>query len=934
MFIANLSIKRPVFITVIIIALLTVGIVCYSGLPINQYPDTDVPYVMINITERGASPDQIESKVTKRVEDAVGEISGVKHITSTINDGVSMTNIEFDMDVSTDKALQDVKDKIDGIKGTLPRDIDDPVISKLDMSAQAIISLVVTGPMSNKDLSAVVNDTITKRLNTIKGIGSITTYGTRDREIHILLDKQKLLQYNITPAQVTACFNNDNVDASSGKITGDNRVISLRTNSSIKNANDFLNILIANKNGVEIRVRDVATLEDGLTDRSSLSYYDGKEAIGIYIVKQSGSNTVQVADDIKNEVSSIQKLMPKGVNIVIINDNSIDIRNTVTDVEKTIIEGCILAVLIIFLFLKEPSSTGISAISLPVSIITTFIFLKLLGFSLNMMSLMGLSLSVGLLVDDAIVVIENVSRHMSMGKTALQAAKDGTSEIGLAVMATSLAVVAVFLPVSMVSGMIGKFFKQFGLTVAASVMVSLFTSFTLVPMLASKFLKHDKKEIPIIGKFLNWFNAQFDKLTTLYGKVLKAALRHRVLTVIIPMFLFVGSILLATQLGMSFISSSDDGKISIQASFDAGATLNKASDITKRMEGVVKKYKGIEYVYSTVSSDKSTITVQLIDKKERKDSTKKIATEMHGDLVKIPGIQLSVNTNTGMGSSKAIQYHIQGQDFNALYNYALKAEKALGSINGSTDVSLSYKSGNPETKIDVDRDKAADLGVDANTVANTLSTLFNGTTVSKYETSKDRYDVKVMLQNDQRKDFDSLDGIYVANNKGNLIPLDQVTKKVFTTSSATIDRYDKYDEIQLSANIADGASQNVNMEFNQLIRGKLAPPNGVTISAGGNASNMTDGFKSLGIALFMGILFIFLVLAAQFESFIDPLAVLFSLPLAIIGAILGLFVGHKELSLMAFIGIIMLMGLLPKMQYCLLTLQSKKENLVWKDQKQ
>lgn len=914
MFIANLSIKRPVFITVIVIALLAIGIVCYNDLPINQYPDTDAPYATIKITENGASPDQIESNITKKIEDAVAQISGVKHITSTITDGVSTTSVEFTLETNGDQALQNVKDKIDSIKDQFPQDADTPVVSKLDMSASAIVSLVVTGNMSNSKLSQIVDDDISKKLNTVKDVGSITVSGEQDREIHIKLDKDKLNAYNITPLDVTNSLGKDNINQASGKISNKDQEISLQTNSSIKKVDDFLNVLITKRNGVEIRVKDIATVEDGLKDRDSLTYYNGKEAIGIDIIKQSGSNTVQVADDIKKKVSEIQKSLPKGVKLQIVTDNSTDIRDSVNDVKQTIIEGCALAILIIFIFLKQWRSTAISAISLPVSFITTFIGLKEMDFSLNMMSLMGLSLSVGLLIDDAIVVIENISRHLSMGKSPIQAAKDGTSEIGLAVMATTCAVAAVFVPIAMVSGMIGKFFKQFGLTVAIAVFVSLFVSLTLVPMLSSKYLRYGKnKKIPLIGGFLDWFNNLFDDLSNKYASFLRVSLEHRKLTLLIVIALFFSSLFLATHLNTSFMTASDDGSISIEASFDAGSTLNSASDTTKTIENIIKKYSGIKYIYSTVKANSATINVKLVDKKQRKESTKEVADKIHNNLIKLPGVQLSVNTNTGMGSGKSIQFNIQGQDFNELYEYALKAEKALKNIQGTTDIAIDYKAGQPEIKLEVDRDKAADLNVDASTISSTLNTLFNGSVVTKFETDEDRYDVRAILQDDQRKDFDSLDNIYISSSDGKMISLDQVTKKVFTTASSTINRYDKTRKITLTANnTSDVSSGKINTEFNNKLTKELAPPNGVTISAGGDQSNMADSFKSLATALGMGILFIFLVLSAQFESFIDPLAILFSLPLAIIGAILGLLVGNKDLNIMSAIGIIMLMGLVTK----------------------
>ncbi|WP_088225589.1 efflux RND transporter permease subunit [Desulfosporosinus sp. FKB] len=915
MFLANLSIKRPVFAVVVIIALLAVGAVSYLGLPIDQYPQTDIPMVSISITESGVSAEQLESNVTKKVEEAVGQISGVKHITSTINEGRSQTTIEFNSGKSIDVAAQDVKDKISGIRGSLPQDIDEPVIQKFDMNSQPILSLVVTGPLPNRDLSQIVDD-ITKQLNTVNGVGSITSYGTQTREIHIKLDNQKMTALNLTASQVTASLGKDNVDMSTGSLSNGDKEVTLRTTSPIKEVDDFRNVLVANRNGTEIRIGDIAQVEDGIEDRDSLSYYKGAEAIGIDIVKQSGENTTQVASDLKKEISKLQGSVPKGVKIEIVDDNSLTIQDSVNEVKKTIIEGCALAIIVVFLFLRNWGSTAISAVALPTSIITTFAAMRIMNFSLNTMSLMGLSLAVGLLIDDAIVVIENIVRHLKMGKSPIQAAKDGTSEIGLAVMATTFTIVSVFLPISLVTGMIGAYFKQFGLTVAASVLVSLFVSFTLVPMLSSKYLNEgapqNKKPGPL-GRFLLWFNESFEKLAGVYSRILKVALRHRGKTIIIAFALFFASLTLLSGLGMSLMESTDNGKVTIEADLDGGTTLDGADKTYKEMEAILNKNSELQYLYTTVTSSKIDITAKFPDKNHRKtnESLSSIGNQIRTELNKIPGISLSITAGSSVMSGKDVQLHFKGNDFNQLLAYSQKAEKILKETPGAVDVSMDYQAGKPEAKIDVDRDRAADLGVSPSDVANTLQTLFNGTVATHYETQKDRYNVKVLLQDNQRKDLDNLKDIYVQGTNG-LVPLDQVTKTVFSTGSTTINRYDKEREIELSANLVGVSTGTFNTQFNNALNSKVKMPVGVSQSAAGSQEMMAESLSGLVTALLMGILFIFLILAAQFESFMDPFAILFSLPFAIIGAILGLYLSHSNLSMMAFIGVIMLMGLVTK----------------------
>ncbi|TGE35519.1 efflux RND transporter permease subunit [Desulfosporosinus fructosivorans] len=915
MFLTDISLKRPVFATVVIIAMLAVGVLSYRGLPINENPKIDIPLIGVSMSLQGTSAEQLESKVTKKVEESVGQISGVKHISSTITEGVSQTVIEFSSGTQVNAATQEIKDKISSIRGTLPQDMDEPIIQKFDFAATPILSFVVTSPLANKDLSQIVEDEIIKKLNTVKGVGSVTTYGAQVREIQIKLDKEKMAALNVTTAEITQGLESDNIDMSSGQVSNGDKEVSIRTNGTVKEVEDFLNVLVANRQGTELRIKDIAQVEDTIKERDSLSYYKGAETIGIDIVKQSGENTTQVVDDLKKEIAEIQTSLPKDVKLDIVNDDSQVIRASVFEVQKTMLEGCILAVLVVFLFLRSGGSTAISALSLPISIISTFAAMYLMKFSLNTMSLMGLSLAVGLLIDDAIVVIENIVRHLNMGESPLQAAKAGTSEIGLAVTATTLTIVAVFLPITMVAGIIGAFFKEFGLTVAFSALISLFVSFTLVPLLASKYVKSEKDELDKkhgpLGRFLVWFNHLFVKLARVYTRILKAALKHRVKTIAIALALFFSSLLLLNSVGTSFLEVADTGKITVAAETDGGTTLESAAATTKKMESVLNKYPGVEFLYSTVTANNISIIVQLPEKNAREELLSETVNKMRQDLQRIPGISVAMTTGSGMLAGKAVAYHFTGNDFNQLLDYSLQAEKVLKKVPGAVDVSMSYKTGKAEANFEVDRDRAADLGVSPVIIASTLGTLFNGSIDTYYETEKDRYDVKVLLQDDQRKDFDSLKGIYVPSSNG-MVPLDQVTKQVFGTGSTEINRYDKAREIQITANIYGVSAGEFATQFSTALEKETKMPVGVSQASGGDEEMMAEAMPGLINALLMGVLLIYLILAAQFESFMDPFAIIFSLPFGIIGALLALFLTGSNLSMMAMIGIIMLMGLVTK----------------------
>ncbi|KGP75363.1 acriflavin resistance protein [Desulfosporosinus sp. Tol-M] len=862
MFLADLSLKRPTFTIVIIIALMVTGAASFIGLPINDLTEVDMPVVSVVVVQPGVAPDQIETKVTRKVEDTVGQISGVDEITSTVRDSVSVTVVQFILEKPAAEAVQEVKDKMGAIRGELPQDIQEPVVAAYDMTAQPIVSLAVTDPAGDKKLSEVVNNTISVRLSTVKGVGSVHVYGEQEREIQILLDKQKMNALRVTA---------------------------------------------------------------GSKEMDSISLYNGRKAVGIDVVKQSGANTVEVAEAIKQEIETIQKNLPPGITIDIVKDNSMMIHEQVTNVEKTLIEGCIIAVLVIFLFLGNGASTVITSLALPTSIVATFIIMKLMGFTLNLITLVALALSIGLLIDDAIVVIENIVRHMKMGKSPFQAAQEGTTEIGLAVLATTLTIVAVFLPVAMMNGILASYLREFGLTVAFSVLISLFVSFTLVPMLASGYLnvggEHGITIKGRIGKFILWFNRLFKKLGEKYAGLLKWSLKHRLSVVFIASVLLILSVVTLPSLGMSFLPTEDKGEINIQASLDSGLSLEKAGAMAGEMEAAVKAFPQVLYTYATVEADQVSMYVKVNGSDQREEPIEEIVAGMRSSLQKIPGLSFSITGNSSIATIGSVghedfAYHITGHDFKALQQYAQKLKAAVQDLPGAADVNLSYKTGSPEAQLQVDRDKAEDLGVNPAMAGSTLRILYNGVTVGQYEENGERYDVTVKLKPEDRQSLSSFNGIYVPGSNTEydntiLVPLTQVTDQVFMTSAATINRFDKEREIQISANVVGITPGDFDKAFQQAVK-DIGLPEGISLTATGINSLMTEVTDGIVIALILGALFIFLILAAQFESFVDPLSIMFSLPLAIIGAVLGLLAGHKELSFVAMIGIVLLMGLVTK----------------------
>lgn len=919
MFLTNLSLKRPVFATVTILALVALGLISYFGLNVNDYPDVEFPYVAVTVVQPGASPEQVETKIAYKLEESIGQISGVKHIYTQVREGVCVTFAEFSLETKPEVAAQEVRDKIGTIRRELPQDIDEPVISKFDPSAVPIVSLAVTGDISTRELTTVVDDLIKKRLEVISGVGSIKVYGAEEREIQIKLDKNKLAAYSLSTYEVLEALRRENMEVPGGKVGSGDREITLRTVGSIKNAREFADLPVATREGVQLYVRDVAVVVDGIKERSSISRFQGRPAIGLDIVKQSGTNTVQVADEVKKVYGQLQQELPPGVKLEIVRDNSIYIQDALRDVVKTLMEGSLLAVLMVFIFLKDWRSTLISAVSIPTSIIATFFAMKMMGFSLNFLSLMALSLSIGLLIDDAIVVIENIVRHLRMGKNAYQAAKEATAEIGLAVTATTLTVVAVFLPVGMMTGIIGQFFKQFGITVVFAVLVSLLVSFTLVPLLSSRQLTAEER-VPggPLGKFLLWFNRGFERITLNYVSLLKLVLRNRFKTMGLATLLFFGSLAVIPLLGSTFIPSSDMSEMNVSAELDAGLSLEAAARMTDRLEEIVKTQPEVIKVYSTTEPDRVSIFVKTLNKNQRERSIEEIASEVRQQLAAVPGVRAAVNMQAGMNTEKTVQFRILGDDYDVLQEYAEQAQRIMEETPGAVDVGSSYKSGKPEGTVQVRQDLAADLGISTAQVADTLRTLFNGVVVNQFEEGVNRYDVRVRLAEEQRTGLHDLSNIYLASrNEGEygrrpMIELSQVTSTVFDTAPGEIRRFDRTKEIVVAANLEGVSLGEFNKAFLARAEKEIQFQPGYRIYAGGDAEMMEDTFKTMFLAMITGILFIFFILAAQFESYIDPFSIMLSIPMAIVGAIFALLILGSELSLFSMIGMIMLMGLVTK----------------------
>jgi hydrophobe/amphiphile efflux-1 (HAE1) family protein len=920
---ADVSIEKPVFATMMILALVVLGLFSYVKLNIDQFPDVDFPYVTATTVLPGAGPEQIESDVTKKIEDAVNTIGGLDHITSISQEGVSIVIIQFKLEVDGKQAAQDVREKIAAIRADLPTDIDDPVIRRIDPASQPIFTLTVSGERSEKEITTYTKNVIRKRLENVPGVGRVDLVGGAEREIQIEADAAHLRAYGLSIQDVIQSVSSANVEIPAGNLVQGPRQLLLRTMGKYTNVEDFNRVIVATPGGRVVHLSEVARAIDGIKERQSLSRMNGLNAAGLNILKQSGSNTVRVADAIKQQLHRIQKELPGDIHVTIARDNSTFIRDSVDDVIFNILYGGLLAVIVVYLFLANLRSTIISAIALPTSIIASFIIMYALNFTLNIISLLALSLAVGLLIDDAIVVIENIYRHMQQGETPMEAAKAATAEIGLAVMATTFTIVAVFVPVAFMPGIVGRFFYQFGITVSVSVLVSLFVAFTLTPMLSSRWLANADEELskegPLLRKGLYYFNHSFELLSTKYQKAIAWSLHHRKTVVFGALAVFIFSFFLMRFLGTSFFPSSDQSEFIISVN----AALDQTGHICSTIEDVVRKRPEVIMTLTTIGAGndpvtKGSVLVKLVKKNQRKKGVEQIMDELRADVRNVPGANLGFQTQSGVGgNTKPVIMSVRGNDMAILSKLGDEVERIVRRTPGAVDVENSLETSKPEVRIRIDREKASDLGINVGLIATTARSMVDGYVATKYQEGEEQYDVRVRLSKEDRTTLENINDLTIKSNKdiGNdqklLIPIRYVAEIRQGSGPSKINRFDRQREIRIDANLSGRLLGEVLADI-QKRTGALDIPPGYAVGVTGQGEMQAESFGNIFLSLALAIVFVYIVLAAQFESFSYPLAIMLALPMSLIGAVFALLVFKSALSMMSLIGIIMLMGLVTK----------------------
>jgi HAE1 family hydrophobic/amphiphilic exporter-1 len=927
MFLSNLSIKHPVFATMMMAALAVLGIASYAQLKVDFFPKVEIPVVTVTTVYPGAGPETVEREVTKKIEEEINTVEGVRHIESISQEGLSNIVVEFQLEVSAINASQDVRGKIAAIRGDLPREIEEPVVQRIDFGMMPILSVGVNAPgLSAQAATTFADKVVKRRISNVRGVGSVALVGESTREIQVVVDRLRLEAYRIPLADVVNALRRENVDVPAGAADRGATEALVRVAARGSTAADIAMIPVKRPDGMPVYVRDLAQVIDGVEEPKNAALLDERPALALEIQKQSGANTVAVADGVLEAVGQLKKEMPPGVTLSIIKDDSNFIREAIEDVNTTMLIGGLLTVLIVFLFLNSWRSTVITGVTLPISVVAGFIAMRAFGFTLNVLTLMGLSLAIGMLIDDAIVVRENIVRHLQRGKDHFDAARDGTAEIGLAVMATTFTIIAVFVPVAFMGGMVGRMFYEFGITVAAAVLASLFVSFTLDPMLSSRWVDPDIERgyhPHFVGRTLKRFNEWFDDMHTRYERLLGWALRHRLAVLGIAGVAFLASFPILAILGGDFMPDFNRGEYQVSIKATPGTTLAETKQRALQVVRRLKAMPDVDYTYTTIGEagitrrppTEGVIYVKL--KPTHGKTFSEVLSEARRAVAVVPGLTYGF-TEAGPFGQKPLQYSVRGPEIDELDRLSRELVQAMGKIRGLEDVETSLEKSKPELRVEFDRDRAGDLGLTVSPVAMTLRAAVTGEVATRIEDSAgDTHDVRVRLRPDQRRYADDLLALRVPTDKDDargdkiLVPLGEVARAVPASGPSTIRRKDLQREVRISATNSGRSLGEVAADIEAAAASlKLAP--GYDILPGGDSEELKTMFRNMLQTLALAIIFIYLILASQFGSFFHPFAIMLSLPLSLVGVALALLSTGDSLNIMSMIGLIMLMGLVTK----------------------
>lgn len=922
----SLSIRRPIFISCIVILMLILGSFSLRKMPVDMFPDVTFPVLFVQVAYPGASPLDLEKQVSKLIEDEVGSLSGLKTLTSNNLDSVAIIVLEFQLGTDIKEVEQEVRNRIGNIRRDLPADIYEPVIRRFDPADQPIVTLAVTSKLPEGQAYDLANETVKPQFERLKDVGQVDIFGGRKQEIHVLIDKNKLQDRKISMLQVSQRILETSKDIPIGKIENPLDETTLRTSGEFDSLKEIAEVNV-NFIGSDkaVLIQDVGRVVRSLEDQKTMGRIKGQSALLLNIYKQRGANTVAVAEAVKKNIEKVNSVLKeKGIDgtVTLVRDTSRPIQMNVYDVKESILIGIVLCVIVVFFFLGSARSTFITAMALPNSLLGGFVIMYAMGFTINLMTLLALSLAVGLLIDDAIVVRENIFRHLEMGKKPKDAALDGTKEVAMAVIATTLVVIAVFGPISFLQGIVGQFFKQFGLTVVFTMLISLFDAFTVAPMLSAYMAhpnEHNKGTGPV-GRMLAAFDRFQTWLEDLYESALKYTLHNPKKILLAGMLIFIGSLGTIAFIPKTFLPSPDNGEFMVNVELPVGSSLMATSTFTEKIEKLFDGDKAVDVVLAIVGntnneSNRSSLFVRLVERKHRSMSTtdykeglRKKLKEFEGQAIVSLGDIDAVNSG-----QKPLNVNIQGENLEELNAYATKLVARMKSIPGLVDVDTNFRSGKPEFHVVFDRKKSEALGVSTVTAGAELRNRTEGNEQTVFRENGIDYKVRVRFEEmfrDLRTQFTTT---FVPNANHNMIPLSRIAKGEETFGYSQINRQNKGRYIQISGNLAKGgALGTISTEIERIIKKELPPPSGIEYKFQGQADDFKELIENMLLAIFLGVVFIYLVLASLYESFITPFAILLALPLAMTGAFLGLLIFGKTIDIFSLIGIVLLLGVVAK----------------------
>ncbi|MFL6278989.1 MAG: efflux RND transporter permease subunit [Vicinamibacterales bacterium] len=966
---AEICVRRPVFATVIILALVVIGAFSYIKLGVDRFPNVEFPFVIVTTVLPGAAPEEIETELTDKIEEAVNTISGINELTSFSSENVSVVMISFNLEKNRDVATQEVRDKISTVLGDLPTDADPPIVQNFDPGAIPVVTIAVSGPGSQRDISEYVDKDLRRRLETVTGVGQVLVIGARPRQINVVVDNAKLAGHGLTSAHIVSALQSQNIQIPGGKVEQGLRDLTLRTYGRVTTPEEFGNIPLANVNGTPVRIRDVARIEDSMAEVESAATVGGKSAVVVQIRKQSGTNAIEVVDGIKERIEEIRPQIPAGYKLDLIRDQSTFVLAAVGAVKEHLILGSIFAALIVWLFLSSPRfwtvltmvgstlllytlvwghliplpksiaipiamvigigmfayfakksrPTLIAAVAIPSSLVATFAAMAYMGFTLNIITLLALTLAVGIVIDDAVVVLENIFRHMEEKKMSpAQAAVEGTKEVGLAVMATSMSLIVVFLPVAFMAGIVGRFMFSVGVTMAFAIAVSLLVSFTLTPMMAARYLR--REDLNHEGTRDRGLYAVIERV---YLVMLDWSMAHRWAIVSLMVLVFLSMFPLFKVVDSTFLPYDDEGQFAITVRAPEGASVDATMTILESIASRARKLKGVTDTVVTIGDDPQqtlnlgTIYVKLGEASERDDQyviMDRVRTEVLPQYKRLNLItQVAPVNEFGGGTDAEVMFWIGGPDLNQLDKYSRQLTEAIKDPKlGTTDVQTNFIVGKPELAVRIDRDKATDLGVRVQDLAATLNVLVGGQQATSYYEGGEEYEVHVRAGEEARRNVAGISQIEVPSATGTNVRLSDLVKLEEGTGPSVINRYNRRRMVMVLANMQPGHSSGTVMSLLQQKAKELNMPKGFSYGFTGRAKEQQEMGMNFMLAFALSIIFMYLILAAQFESWVHPITILLSLPMTVPFAILSLVLLNESINIFSALGIVVLFGIVKK----------------------